>query len=422
MTSARIDPHAFQEAWPQVVRALAAAVGSIDEGEELAAEAFARAVAQAEQPASLVGWCIAVGRHAAIDAARRRSTERGALSALHDVTVGGARTSAIDDRVALLVVACDELLPPVSRMVLAMRLVLGIDVDAIAAHLGLERAAAAARLTRAKRLLAEQRGAFAVPTGEERARRMPVVLDCVHGLVAIGQRLAIDPDDALVDLVGHAEQLAESLVRERPRDAETRATLAIARLALARRPGRVVDGVAMPPEEVDRRRWDARRLGLGVDDALAAAGLAGDDPGRRALEARIAALHSAAPTAWDVPWALIARLHGAVETRWPARSATLARPVAEAYALLVEAGLPAAPGGRLPAAPDGLGRILADVDALDDGARATRRDVALVAADLAWRTSASDAVARYRALATLLADDAIASDPIRAFCERRAHG
>lgn len=422
MTSVRIDPAAFREAWPQVVRALAAATGSIDEGEELAAEAFARAAAQAETPASLVGWCIAVGRRAAIDAARRRATERGALPALHDESTGGARMSAIDDRVALLVVACDELLPPVSRMVLAMRLVLGVDVDAIAAHLGLDRGAAAARLTRAKRLLAAQRGAFAVPTGESRERRMPIVLDCVHGLVAIGQRLALDPEDALGDLVGHAESLAEALVRERPRDAEARAVLAIARLALARRPGRVVDGVAVPPEEVDRRRWDARRLGLGVDDALTAAGLAGGDPGRYALEARIAALHSAAPTAWDVPWPLVARLHGAVEGRWPARSATLSRLVAEGYALLVEAGLRAAPGGRLASAPDGLDRILADVLALDDGARATRRDVALVVADLAWRTSAPDAPDRYRVLAALLADDAVASDPIRAFCERRAQG
>lgn len=421
MSSARIDPAAFQEAWPQVVRALAAATGSIDEGEELAAEAFARAAAQAEPPASLVGWCIAVGRRAAIDAARRRATERAHLPALHDESTGGARVSAIDDRVALLLVACDELLPPTSRMVLAMRLVLGIDVDAIAAHLGLERAAAAARLTRAKRLLAEQRGAFAEPTGEQREQRMPVVLDCVHGMIAIGQRLAVDPDDAIGDLVGHAERLAEALVRERPRDAEARAVLSIARLAIARRPGRVVDGVAVPPEEVDRRRWDARRIGLGIDDALAAAGLSGDDPDRYALEARIAALHSAAPSAWDVPWPLVARLHGAVETRWPARSATLSRLVAEAYALLVEAGLRSAPGGRLPAPPDGMDRILADVAALDDGTRATRRDVALVAADLAWRTSGAHAAARYRDIATLLADGAVASEPIRAFCERRAH-
>lgn len=331
--------------------------------------------------------------------------------------------SAIDDRVALLLVACDEVLPPLSRMVLAMRLVLGIDVDAIAAHVGLELPAAAARLTRAKRVLAERRGAFAVPSGDAREQRMPVVLDCVHGMVAIGQRLRVDPDDALADLVGHAERIAEAIVRERPRDAEARAVLAIARLALARRPGRVVDGVALPPEEVDRSRWDARRIGLGIDDALAAAGLAGDDPGRYALEARIAALHTAAPTPWAVPWSLVARLHGLVGERWPAPSATLSRLVAEAYALLVEAGIADAPLARLPLAPVGLDGILADVAALDDGdatGRALRRDVALVLADLAWRTSAPDAAARYAALATTLADDALASDPIRAFCERRA--
>ncbi|QCR18641.1 DUF6596 domain-containing protein [Agrococcus sp. SGAir0287] len=422
MDDARIEPAAFQEAWPQVVRALAAATGSIDEGEELAAEAFARAAAQSGPPASLVGWCIAVGRRAAIDAARRRATERVHLPALHDATTEGARMSAIDDRVALLLVACDELLPPVSRMVLAMRLVLGVDVDAIAAHLGLERGAAAARLTRAKRLLAEERGAFHVPTGEQRERRMPVVLDCVHGLVAIGQRLVPEPADAVGDLVAHAERIAEALVRERTDDAEARAVLAIARLALARRPGRVVDGVAVAPEAVDRRGWDARRLALGIGDALAASELAGEDPGRFALEARIAALHSAAPAAWDVPWPRVARLHRAVEARWPARSATLARLVAEAYALLVAAGIRDASDGRLSTEPDGMARIREQVAALDDGARATGRDVDLVLADLAWRTRAPDAAARYRALAVRLADDAVASDPVRAFCASRAQG
>lgn len=406
----------FADAWPQVVRALAAETGSLYDGEELAAEAFARASKLSEPPGSLVAWCIAVGRRAGIDAGRRHHTERAHLPELWAQT----RTSApaVDDRVALLFIACDDGLSASSRMVLAMRIVLGIDTDAIAAHLGLDRATAAARLTRAKRTLAKQQGGFRMQTGAQIQQRMPVVLDCVHGMLSIAQRLAIDPTDALEDLAAQAERLAVALVQKRPRDSEARAVLAIIRLALARRPGRVRDGAALAPEDVDRSQWDRTRIAAGINDAVLADDLVVVEAGRFALEARIAALHTAAPTFWAVPWAPITALHSRVETRWPAPSATLSRLVAQGYEILTAAG--AARSGRIEFLPPGMKQILKQVQELDRGSRALHRDVQLTLADFEWRVNQPAASKRYRDLVTLLADNAIGSPPMQRFCELRA--
>lgn len=407
---------AFTDAWPQVVRALANATGSLDDGEELAAEAFARASALSEPPRSLVAWCIAVGRRAGIDAVRRHHTECAHRPELWAQT----RTSApaLDDRVALLFVACDDELSATSRMVLAMRIVLGMDIDSIAAHLGLDRSAAAARLTRAKRVLAQRQGGFGMPTGTQMRQQIPVVLACVHGMLAIAQRLAIDPADPLGDPAAQAERLAVALVQERPRDSEARAVLAIIRLALARRPGRVRDGAALAPEDVDRSQWDRARIAAGINDAVLADDLAGVEPGRLALEARIAALHTAAPTFWAVPWAPITALHLAVESRWPAPSATLSRLVAQGYSILAAAG--AARSGRIAFLPPGMEQLLEQMQELDCGTRALHRDVQLTLADLNWRMNQPAAGKRYRDLVALLADKAIGSPPLQRFCELRA--
>src|SRR5689334_17890917 len=124
---------AFRDAWPHIVRALASYTGSLDDAEEYAAEAVARAAA-------------------------------------HDGDI-----DELDDRLALLFVACDDELAPGLQMVLALRVVCGLTVPQIAHHLGIQDAAAAARLTRAKKALAAARGEFRTPDPAERAARLPVV-------------------------------------------------------------------------------------------------------------------------------------------------------------------------------------------------------------------------------------------------------
>ena len=440
----RPTPDEFEQAWPRIVRALAAFTGSLDDAEEYAAESVARAAAFTGPIDSYAAWCTTVARRAWLDDVRRRKVEsrlapelaRPAADPTTPVTAmdphDRTASEGLDDRLALLFVACDDALSPTSRMVLALRIVCGLTVPEIATHLGLQESAVAARLTRAKRSLAEARGAFRVPDVAERADRLPVVLACVAGMFTVAHRTVLDPADALADTGRQALSIADALVAAYPADTEARGLRAVIRLGLARRPGRVdATGTALAIDEVDRSSWDLRLLSAGLDDATFAAG----GEGRFAIEAAISGLHSIARTFDETDWERIVLLYGALEDRWPAPSVRVARLAAGAHALLAARGRAGA--GRRTAAATAAASVspgsvrpgtgqTQEMDAIEDELRALEagpaayasRDASLTLADIAWRTGRrEEAAARYRVLA-----DVMPAEELRRFCLRRAGG
>lgn len=446
-----IDPAAFRTAWPQVVRSLAVTTRSLDSGEEYAAEAFARAAAQPDGVIDdLVGWCVQVGRRTWLDTVRHQAVftriqpqlARPEVAAVDVPTEPG---DDLDDRLALLFVACDDAIAPGAQLVLAMRVVCGLTIRQIAAHLGVAEATAAARLTRAKSALAKARGEFAVPDGAARSARLPVVLACVAGLFTVGQRDGLEPADATQDPARDALTLAEALVAQYPDDPEVIGLRAVCRLGLARRPGRVRDGVALPLDEVDRSAWDQRLLSAGLDDATAAIAstempggsggtgerggtgasggglgelgrsgvsgrLGGPDvprrpggPGRFALEAAISGVHASARDAAGTDWSRLAQLYDALLRVWPSPATRVAR-------LVVLGRLAMRDGSDLCPIEHEL------EDLVGDGPPYAARDASLALADLARRTGRTDeAAGRYRELL-----DVIPAGPLREFCRRYA--
>ncbi|RYP83918.1 hypothetical protein EKO23_17735 [Nocardioides guangzhouensis] len=405
----RPTPSEFQDAWPRIVRALASFTGSLDDGEEYAAEAVARAAAYDGPVDELAAWCITVGKRAWLDEARRRAVhDRLAPELVTLATSPDVQETAVDptdparegldDRLALLFVACDEELSPSLQMVLALRVVCGLTTARIAHHLGIQESAAAARLTRAKTALAAARGEFRTPDATERAARLPVVLACVAGMFTVAHRTVLDPVDALADTGRAALSIADALVAAYPHDTEVRGLRAVIRLGLARRPGRLdTEGVALPMDEVDRRRWDVELWRGGLDDATFA--MSGD--GRFALEAAISGLHSHAASVDGPDWVRLVTVYRALEERWPAPSVTVARLVAEAHAV---------PADDLPAVEEALAELVEEAPAY------AGRDAELALADLEWRTGRQgEAAARYAALAEVLD-----VEPLRRFCLKRA--
>ncbi len=394
----------FRAAWPRIVRVLAAWSGSLDDAEEYAAEAVARAVAR-DDIDDLAAWCVRVAKRAWIDDHRRRGTfARLAPELASEEAVAAVETGELpdelDDRLALLFVACDEELAPGAQMVLALRVVCGLTIAETAMHLGVQESAAAARLTRAKKALAQARGEFQVPDAQERLVRLPVVLDCVAGMFTVAHRTVLDPRDPLADLGRQAHSIADALVTVFPDDTEVRGLRAVIRLGLARRPARVdQDGVALTLDEVDRSRWDHQLLRAGLDDAAFAA--SGD--GRFALEAAISGVHSIAPTVAETDWRRVVQLYRALEQVWPSPAVDVARLTAEAQVALSEG--------------TGLGGIEDQLATLaDEGPSYARRDAAFALADLCWRTGRREAAAaRYRVLATESTNEAV-----RRFCESRS--
>ncbi len=404
--SVRPTSHEFRAAWPRVVRVLAAWSGSLDDAEEYAAEAMARAVTQDDVDIDdLAAWCVRVAKRAWIDDHRRRGTfARLAPDLAPQEAMAAVETGEIpdelDDRLALLFVACDEALAPGAQMVLALRVVCGLTITETAMHLGIQESAAAARLTRAKRTLAQARGEFRVPDPAERATRLPVVLDCVAGMFTVAHRTVLDPGDALADLGRQALSIADALVVLFPDDTEVRGLRAVVRLGLARRPARVGDdGVALTLDEVDRSHWDPRLLGAGLDDAAFAA--TGD--GRFALEAAISGVHSVAPSVAQTDWPRIVQLYAALERVWPSPSVRVASLSARAQVALADG--------------TDLASIEGELETLaDEGPSYARRDAAFALADLCWRTGRrGTAAARYRLLA-----GQSSSEAVRRFCEKRS--
>ena len=440
----------FRAAWPQVVRNLAVTTRSLDLGEEYAAEAFARAAAQPDGSIDdLAAWCVAVGKRAWLDDTRRdrvldRLRPEIARPETQPETTDDMASSpgdALDDRLALLFVACDEQLAPGAQLVLAMRVVCGLSTQQIARHLGIADATAAgprppppappargggwgvgggrpppprapprgppapragAGRPRPPPALARARGEFVVPGTAERAARLPVVLACVAGLFTVGQREVLAPADPTEDPARDALVLAEALAAEYADDPEAVGLRAVCRIGLARRPGRVRDGVALPLDESDRSAWDVPLLRAGLDDAAFAAERSGS-PGRFTLEAAISGLHATAPSPEQTDWPRLASFYDALVARWPSPSAHVAR-------LVVRCRLALAGSGS-------LAEVERDLEALvTDGPSYAARDANFALADLAHRTGRhEEAAARYRELAEVVPDG-----PVREFCPRRA--
>ena len=206
----------------------------------------------------------------------------------------------------------------------------------IAGHLGIAEATAAARLTRAKSRWPGRAASSPCPTARPGQHGCRSSLACVAGLLTVGQRDVSRPPTHRRPGSRRADPRRGAGGRV-PEDPEVLGLRAVCRLALARRPGRVRDGVALPLDEVDRSAWDPRcchrRPGRRQDRPRGPA-LAPSPPGRFALEAAISGVHAAAPSTARTDWDRLALLYDALVEVWPSPAVEVAR--------LVVTGRPAA--------------------------------------------------------------------------------
>ena len=197
--------------------------------------------------------------------------------------------------------------------------------------------------------------------------------------------------DAVVraDLADEAIRLGRLLAELLPLDGEVHGLLALMLLQDSRRAGRVTpDGELVLLADQDRARWDRDRIAEGAAALKRAGG------GPYAIQAAIAAVHAAAPTAAATDWDRIVALYDALARADPSPVVALNRAVAVAMR-------------------DGPAAGLALVDAIDglDAyhlAHATRADLLR---RLGRADEARDAYARALALTR--------QEPQRRFLERR---
>ena len=211
--------------------------------------------------------------------------------------VGG---EVIDERLRLVLLCAHPKLTAEAAAALTLRLVLGVSTEDIARLFLVSTSTMAARLTRARKKIAEER--FALPVGEELVQRVGVVADVGYLAFTAGYAPGSGPDVVRTEAAGEAIRLMRVLRSVLPQSYDSSdldALLALMILQHSRRDARVREGRPVLLADQDRRQWrqDEINEALGL---LAPMVTAAATP--YLLQALIAAEHAIAVVAEDTAW------------------------------------------------------------------------------------------------------------------------
>jgi len=341
MFLSRIIEEAMRRDGRRVLAALIRLTGDFDAAEDALQEACVRALSTWRHdgvPSSPGAWLNTVSRRIALDRMRRdRSTELP--DDLEAPPPDDPDPSGIeDDRLRLLFTCCHPALSEEAACALALRTLCGLTTREIARAYVEPEKTTAQRLVRAKRKIREARIPYEVPPRAKLPERLHRVLSVIYLIFNEGYASRDAPSLLRPDLADEAIRLGRLTVELMPEEPEARGLLALMLLTDARRAARLdACGDLVPLEEQDRSRWDRAKITEGtrlLDEALARR-----SPGPYQIQAAIAALHDAAPTAADTDWPQIAALYQGLLRMQPTPIVELNAAVALGMASGFEAGL-----------------------------------------------------------------------------------
>ncbi|WP_166982982.1 RNA polymerase sigma factor [Paramicrobacterium fandaimingii] len=327
----------------RIVAALSRFTGDVGLAEDLASEASVEALStwpDAGVPRNPAAWLTAVAKRRAIDSWRRdkRLDERYKALA-HDLDDGAPHDVAdewepIDDDVLRLVfIACHPVLSRESQVALTLRVVGGLTTTEIGRMLLAPVATVQARITRAKRTLAEARVPFETPEPADLKKRLGGVLSVVYLIFTEGYAATTGDTWMRRDLAREALRLGRILTGLVPRESEALALVALMEFQSSRFASRT-DAAGQPIllADQDRARWDHAQIRRG-SDVLARADALGRGRGSYALQAAIAECHSHAPSIGETDWERIVVLYEALGRLAPNPIVDLNRAVAVSKAI-----------------------------------------------------------------------------------------
>jgi RNA polymerase sigma-70 factor (ECF subfamily) len=343
MTAADIT-RAIEAIWriesARLVAGLARLVRDVALAEDLAQDALVSALDQWPKqgvPDKPGAWLMAVAKRRAVDLLRRdklsaqkhEELARSIETLREEPDPAAALDDDLgDDLLGLIFTACHPLLSREARVALTLRLVGGLTTEEIARAFLVSEGAIAQRIVRARRTLSEAKVPFEVPRGDERAKRLPSVLEVVYAIFNEGYSATAGEDWARPQLCEEAMRLGRILSGLAPMEIQA------SRLKARTGPG----GEPILLLDQDRSRWDQLLIRRGLAALRQAAAIDGAR-GPYALQAAIAACHALAPVAAQTDWPLIAALYAALAHVAPSPVVELNRAVALGMAVGPAAGL-----------------------------------------------------------------------------------
>jgi RNA polymerase sigma factor (sigma-70 family) len=339
--------HLLRELAPQVLGAVIRRFRDFTAVEDAVQEALVAAAVQWPReglPDNPRAWLIQVASRRMTDhvrsevARRRRETEAAMQSDQVAPAADAAQDSGQDDTLILLFMCCHDVLTPSSAIALTLRAVGGLTTAEIAKAFLVPEATMAQRISRAKRDIKASGVPFRLPTSQERAQRLRVVLHVLYLIFNEGYTTSAGPELQRLELSREAIRLTRAVYHLLPDDAEVAGLLALMLLTDARRAARTGrDGELIPLTRQDRTLWDRGEIAEGI--ALLTATLPKGAVGPYQLQAAIAAVHDEAERAEDTDWPQILALYDLLKRMSPNPMVRLNHAIAAAMVHGPSAGL-----------------------------------------------------------------------------------
>ncbi|QIG55258.1 RNA polymerase subunit sigma-24 [Altererythrobacter sp. BO-6] len=297
---------------PRVIAALAAQLRDLDLAEEAHDAAVEALLAQAGEVRDVAAWLYVAARRKALDLLRKRKAEQRWSSEAMAGTEPMAEIIELpdpipDERLRLIFICCHPAIAPEARVALALRIVCGVSVEAIAGAFLLNPAAMYQRITRSKAKIRLAGVPFETPGRREWPERVEAVLATLEIAYAVAYREAADQSD-LAELREEVVRLSALLAELLPAEAEALGMHALVLLASSRSRARVDAGGAMVPlSQQDTDLWDHEAISRARIQLDRAAELGA--PGPVQLLAAIHLVHAKRSRTGETDWETIVRLY-----------------------------------------------------------------------------------------------------------------
>lgn len=362
----------------RIVAALARVVGDLGTAEDLAQDALVEAVEQwgrDDVPRNPGAWLTAVAKRRAIDGWRReqRLGEKYRLLAADLDEVADDVWEPIDDDVLRLVfAACHPVLSREAQVALTLKVVGGLDTEAIARLFLVPVPTMQQRIVRAKKALSAARVPFAVPEPSEWPARRTAVLTVVYLIFTEGYVASTGDAVLRTELAHEALRLGRVLDRLLPREPEVLGLSALMEFQASRFAARIDgNGDAVLLADQDRRRWDHSAIARGRA-LLDRADALRKGRGPYQLQAAIALCHADATSVEATDWDRIVLLYEMLGRITANPVVELNRAVAVSMAsgpeegLVIIDGMDATPLGGSHLLPSVRGELLARLGRVED--------------------------------------------------------